>query len=171
MQAEAERRKRASVLESEGERQAAINRAEGLKQSTILESEAAWLDVANRAKGEAESILARAEATAKGVERLSAALAAPGGQQAASLRIAEQWVAAFSQVAKQGTTVLLPSNVGEPAAAIAQALSLYQSIVKPQGTQGPTPPPPETGGGGQARAALEEELPFGGPAGGFTLRR
>lgn len=40
MQAEAERRKRAGILDSEGERQSAINKAEGLKRSVVLEAEA-----------------------------------------------------------------------------------------------------------------------------------
>lgn len=48
MQAEAERRKRAQVLESEGERQAHINIADGKKNSVILESEAAMMDQVSR---------------------------------------------------------------------------------------------------------------------------
>ncbi|XP_042504901.1 stomatin-like protein 2, mitochondrial isoform X3 [Macadamia integrifolia] len=79
MQAEAERRKRAQVLESEGERQANINIADGKKNSVILESEAAMMDQVNRAKGEAEAILARAQATAKGISLLSDAIKANGG--------------------------------------------------------------------------------------------
>jgi regulator of protease activity HflC (stomatin/prohibitin superfamily) len=128
MQAEAERRKRAQVLDSEGERQAAINRAEGMKQKTILESEAAMLDTTNRAKGDASAILARAEATARSVELLSKSLAAPGGAAAAQLRVAEQYLAAFGNIAKQGTTMLLPSSASEPASMVAQALSIYKSM-------------------------------------------
>lgn len=137
LQAEAERRKRANVLDSEGERQAAINRAEGMKQKTILESEAAMLDTENRARGEAAAILARAEATARSVEMLSAALIAPGGAAAAQLRVAENYLTAFGNIAKEGTTMLLPANASEPAAMVAQALSIYKaSMDTPSGSGG-----------------------------------
>ncbi|KAG0588807.1 hypothetical protein KC19_2G270400 [Ceratodon purpureus] len=129
MQAEAERRKRAQVLESEGERQSHINIADGKKNSVILESEAAMMDQVNRAKGEAEAILARAEATSKGIYLLSNAIRAEGGSEAASLRIAEQYLQAFSNLAKESTTMLLPSNTADPAAMVAQALSIYKGIV------------------------------------------
>uniref|UniRef100_A0A7N0TC57 Band 7 domain-containing protein n=1 Tax=Kalanchoe fedtschenkoi TaxID=63787 RepID=A0A7N0TC57_KALFE len=79
MQAEAERKKRAQVLESEGERQAHINIADGKKNSVILQSEAAKMDQVNRALGEAEAIVARAEATAKGISLVSQALKENGG--------------------------------------------------------------------------------------------
>eukprot|EP01018_Ginkgo_biloba_P011826 Gb_29073 [translate_table: standard] len=129
MQAEAERRKRAQVLESEGERQANINIADGKKSSVILESEAAMMDQVNRARGEAEAILARAEATAKGIAMLSDSIKASGGIEAASLRIAEQYIQAFSKIAKEGTTMLLPSNAANPASMMAQALSIYKSLI------------------------------------------
>ena len=51
MQAEAERRKRAQILESEGDRQSKINVAEGDKAQVILSSEAAKQDAVNRATG------------------------------------------------------------------------------------------------------------------------
>lgn len=129
MQAEAERRKRAQVLESEGVRQSNINIADGKKSAVILESEAAMMDQVNRARGEAEAILARAEATAKGIGLLSEAIQSDGGVEAASLRIAEQYIQAFSMVAKEGTTMLLPSNVSNPASMMGQALSIYKSLI------------------------------------------
>ena len=51
LQAEAERRKRAQILESEGDRQSKINVAEGDKAQVILSSEAAKQDAVNRATG------------------------------------------------------------------------------------------------------------------------
>ncbi|OMO97759.1 Band 7 protein [Corchorus olitorius] len=101
MQAEAERKKRAQVLESEGERQANINIADGRKNAVILASEAAKMDQVNRAQGEAEAILARAQATAKGLALVSQSLKENGGVEAASLRIAEQYIQAFSNIAKE----------------------------------------------------------------------
>ncbi|CAA6673696.1 unnamed protein product [Spirodela intermedia] len=131
MQAEAERRKRAQVLESEGERQSNINIADGKKSAVILESEAAMMDQVNRAKGEAEAILAKSQATAEGLKLLSEAIKQHGGCEAASLRIAEQYIRAFGNIAKEGTTLLLPSPAGHPSAMVAQALSIYKSLVGP----------------------------------------
>jgi len=105
MQAEAERRKRATVLDSEGAQQSEINVAEGARQSTILQAE-----------GEAAAIVARARATAKGIELLAAALRRPGGREAVSLGVAEKYVEAFGQIAQKGNTMLLPANAGDPAA-------------------------------------------------------
>ncbi|KAF7816608.1 stomatin-like protein 2, mitochondrial [Senna tora] len=129
MQAEAERKKRAQILESEGERQANINIADGKKSSVILESEAAKLDQVNRAQGEAEAIIAKARATAEGLALVSRVLKENGGQQAASLRIAEQYIQAFSNIAKEGTTMLLPSSASNPAKMMSQALTMYKSLV------------------------------------------
>ncbi|KAK6118500.1 hypothetical protein DH2020_047767 [Rehmannia glutinosa] len=143
MQAEAERKRRAQVLESEGERQANINIADGKKNSVILESEAAKLDQVNRALGEAEAILARAQATAKGIAMVSQALKETGGVEAASLRIAEQYIHAFSKIAKEGTTVLLPSSASNPANMMAQALAIYKNLIGKNPTNGlPESPQP-----------------------------
>ncbi|CAN8273657.1 unnamed protein product [Cochlearia groenlandica] len=133
MQAEAERKKRALILESEGERQAHINIADGKKSSVILASEAAKMDQVNRAQGEAEAILARAQATAKGLVLLSQSLKETGGVEAASLRVAEQYIHAFGNIAKEGTTMLLPSTASNPASMIAQALTMYKSLVNNNG--------------------------------------
>ncbi|KAM3322547.1 hypothetical protein P3S67_003698 [Capsicum chacoense] len=128
MQAEAERKKRAQVLESEGERQANINIADGRKSSVILASEAAKMDQVNRAQGEAEAILSRAQATAKGIALVSQTLKEHGGAEAASLRIAEQYIQAFSNIAKESTTLLLPTNASDPASMVAQALNIYKKL-------------------------------------------
>ena len=139
MQAEAERRRRAQVLESEGEREANINIADGKKMSVILESEAAMTSQINRAKGEAEAINVRAVATARQTEVLAkgeaeaisaigASIRAQGGADAAGFQVAAQYVAAFSKLAKEGTTLLLPANVADPATMIASALAVYQRV-------------------------------------------
>ncbi|KAG6438357.1 hypothetical protein SASPL_103298 [Salvia splendens] len=132
MQAEAERKRRAQVLESEGEKQSNINLAEGKKTSVILQSEAANMDQINRARGEAEAIRARAQATAEGIAVVSKALKEHGGLEAASLRVAEQYIQAFGQLAKKGTTMLLPSDHGQPASMMAQAFSIYKNMIGDQ---------------------------------------
>ncbi|XP_050203441.1 uncharacterized protein LOC126653565 [Mercurialis annua] len=118
MQAEAERKKRAQILESEGERQANINIADGKKAAVIL-----------AARGEAEAIIAKAQATGEGIEMVSGALKKNGGVEAASLKIAEQYVNAFGNIAKKATTMLLPSDTSNPASMVAQALTMYKTVL------------------------------------------
>lgn len=128
LQVAAERQKRAEILQSEGLRQSKINMAEGAKQEIVLNSEAALTDQVNRAKGEAEAIIAVAEATAKGIELIAAAISRQGGEEAISLRVAEQYVSAFEKLAKQSTTVLLPANAGDTGSMVAQALSVFNKL-------------------------------------------
>ncbi|XP_012667122.1 stomatin-like protein 2, mitochondrial isoform X2 [Otolemur garnettii] len=113
MQVEAERRKRATVLESEGTRESAINVAEGKKQAQILASEAEKAEQINQAAGEASAVLAKAKAKAEAIRILAAALTQHNGDAAASLTVAEQYVSAFSKLAKDSNTILLPSNPGD----------------------------------------------------------
>lgn len=134
LQVAAERQKRAEILQSEGLRQSKINMAEGAKQEVVLNSEAALTDQVNRAKGEAEAILAVAEATAKGIELIAAAIQHNGGEKAMALRVAEQYVAAFSELAKEGTTILLPANAGDAGSMVAQALSVFDAMKNSGGT-------------------------------------
>ena len=132
-QMRAEREKRAVVLTSEGERDAKINEAEGEKQRVIKESEAARTQQINEAQGEAEAILAVATATAEGLRRVGEAAGTEGGMDAIRLRIAEQYVAQFGQLAKEGNTFVVPANLGD----LASMLTLATTIVK----GGDTPEP------------------------------
>lgn len=128
LQVAADRQKRALILESEGKRQSQINIAEGRKQEVVLQSEGSLTDQVNRAKGEAEAILAVAEATAKGIELVAGAISKQGGEQAMALRVAEQYVGAFRELAQESTTVLLPANAGDAGSMVAQALSVFENI-------------------------------------------
>jgi len=128
LQMAADRQKRATILESEGKRQSQINVAEGRKQEMVLGSEGALTDQVNRAKGEAEAILAVAEATAKGIEMVAASIGKSGGQEAVALKIAEQYVGAFKELAKESTTVLLPANANDAGSMVAQALTIFDTI-------------------------------------------
>ncbi|XP_009067571.1 PREDICTED: stomatin-like protein 2, mitochondrial, partial [Acanthisitta chloris] len=120
MQVEAERRKRATVLESEGTRESAINVAEGQKQAQILASEAEKAEQINKAAGEANAMLVKARAKAEAIQLLAAALSQQHGSAAASLSVAEQYVNAFSKLAKDSNTVLLPANTGDVTNMVAQ---------------------------------------------------
>uniref|UniRef100_G3Q2I2 Stomatin-like protein 2, mitochondrial n=1 Tax=Gasterosteus aculeatus aculeatus TaxID=481459 RepID=G3Q2I2_GASAC len=130
MQVEAERKKRATVLESEGTREAAINVAEGRKQAQILASEGQKAEQINKASGEAQAILAKAEAKAKAIGMLSDALTEQNGGAAASLSVAEQYVSAFSNLAKESNTILLPSSAGDISGMVTQAMTIYGTLAK-----------------------------------------
>lgn len=126
-QVSAERQKRALILESEGNRQSAINVAEGQKQALILASEAAKQERINQATGEAEAIIAKASATATSIEAVSQAIARHG-HQAVSLMVAEKYIGAFSNLAQRSTTLLLPSGASDPASLVAQAMAIFRRI-------------------------------------------
>jgi regulator of protease activity HflC (stomatin/prohibitin superfamily) len=123
-QMRAEREKRAVILESEGVRDAQINRAEGDKQRTIKESEAARQSQINEAEGQAEAILAVARATAEGLRQVAIALDSPGGDAAMRLRVAEQYVEQFGELAKAGNTLVVPANLSEVSSMIALATKI-----------------------------------------------
>ncbi|KAH7385785.1 hypothetical protein BKA66DRAFT_569619 [Pyrenochaeta sp. MPI-SDFR-AT-0127] len=129
-QVTAERSKRAEILESEGQRQSAINIAEGKKQSVILASEALRAEQINMASGEAEAILLRAQATANGIDAVARSIAQGKGaaQNAISLSVAEKYVDAFGNLAKEGTSVIVPGNVGDISSMIASAMAVYGNV-------------------------------------------
>ena len=125
-QMRAEREKRATILESEGVRDAKINEAEGEKQRVIKESEAAKQQQINEAEGEATAILAIAEATAEGLKKVAAALNAEGGDKAMQLRVAEDYLEQFGNLAKHGNTLIVPSNLSDVSSMIAAATTVFQ---------------------------------------------
>ncbi|MBI5273381.1 MAG: paraslipin [Chlamydiia bacterium] len=128
LQMTAERQKRAQILESEGDRQANINKSEGQRQAHINIAEGAQVDRINRAKGDAEAIEVLSEATAKGIERIARAMNEIGGEKAAGLQIAEKYIEAFRHIAKEGNTIVLPSNLQHPGAMITEALAIYDQV-------------------------------------------
>ncbi|XP_037937220.1 stomatin-like protein 2, mitochondrial [Teleopsis dalmanni] len=128
MQVEAERRKRAAILESEGAREADINIAEGKRKARILASEAERQEHINKASGEAAAMLAVADARARGLQIIAKSLADMDGKNAASLTLAEQYITAFKNLAKTSNTLILPSNPGDVSSMVAQALSVYNTV-------------------------------------------
>lgn len=128
MQVEAERRKRAAILESEGVRAAEINVAEGKRQSRILASEAQKQEEINRANGEAAALLAVADARAKGLTVVANSLQSKQGRDAASLAVAEKYVNAFENLAKKNNTLIVPSNASDVTSMVAQAMQIYNSL-------------------------------------------
>jgi regulator of protease activity HflC (stomatin/prohibitin superfamily) len=134
-QMRAEREKRAVILTSEGTRDAAINTAEGAKQEVIKQSEARKQQQINEAEGQAAAIMAVATATAEGIRRVADAIKVPGGYEAVQLRVAEQYIGEFGELAKETNTVILPANVADVGSMIAMALRMI-------GRDGAPPPHP-----------------------------
>jgi regulator of protease activity HflC (stomatin/prohibitin superfamily) len=125
-QMRAEREKRSVILTSEGVRDAAVNTAEGEKQKSIKASEAVRQKQINEAEGQAQAILSIASATAEGINRVAAAIQAPGGFQAVQLRVAEQYVNQFGNLAKAGNTFIIPTNLSDASSFIATAMSIIK---------------------------------------------
>ncbi len=120
----AEREKRALIAKSEGQKQEEINLAEGLKQADILKSEGQKAAAINKAQGEATATTTIAEATASAVRTVASAIGSEGGLQAANLKVAEQYIAAFGNLAKTGNTLIVPSNLTDVATMVQSAMTI-----------------------------------------------
>jgi regulator of protease activity HflC (stomatin/prohibitin superfamily) len=125
-QMRAEREKRAVILQSEGERDAAINSAEGHKQQVIKNSEAARQRQINEAEGQAQAMLAVASATAEGIRKVAEATMISGGFEAMQLKLAEQYIAQFGNLAKTGNTMIVTADLSD----VTSMLQLAMSAVK-----------------------------------------
>ena len=125
-QMRAEREKRAVIAQSEGEMQSQINRAEGQKSATIAESEGNMQALKNQAQGEAALIEAVAKATAEGLHMVSSEVSTEYGVIAANLRVAESWISQYGNIAKAGTTMIIPqdmANIGGIVASLSHVIS------------------------------------------------
>ena len=138
-QMRAEREKRAVILASEGERDAAINQADGEKQRVIKASEANKQQQINEAEGQAAAIMSIATATAEGLRSVAHALGSEGGTQAMQLRIAEQYIKEFGQLARDAKgTLIVPANLAD----ISSMISIATSVI----AAGKSEPPAMTRG-------------------------
>ncbi|MYM67020.1 paraslipin [Pseudoduganella sp. FT55W] len=132
----AEREKRALIAASEGRKQEQINIASGEREAQIARSEGDKQAAINRAQGQAAAIVALAEANAAALRQVGAALQEPGGEDAMNLKVAEQYVGAFSQLAKTNNSVIIPANLGDMSGLIATAMQVVKSqkdapLIKP----------------------------------------
>ncbi len=135
-QMRAEREKRAVILTSEGERDAVINQADGEKQQVIKASEAAKQKQINESAGEAAAILAVADATAEGIRKVAGATQVAGGFEAVQLRVAEEYITRFGELAKASNTLVLPANVADVGSMISLAMNVIKQA-RPPGDSGP----------------------------------
>ncbi len=126
-QMRAEREKRANIANSEGDMQARINRAEGEKRELIARSEGEKLRRINEADGSAAEIEAVAIATAKGIREIATAINQDGGKDAVNLRVAEQYIEEFGNLAKTNNTMIIPSNMADISSLIATAMKVVKT--------------------------------------------
>ncbi len=129
-QMQAEREKRATILYSEGEKQSAINVAEGNRVKVVLESEAERQRQINQAEGQANAIKAIAQATAEGIEMVASAIKKDGGLEAVQLRVAENLVEQYGKLAKETNTMILPANFADIGSLVTAAMSVVKQNQK-----------------------------------------
>jgi regulator of protease activity HflC (stomatin/prohibitin superfamily) len=126
----AEREKRALIAASEGRKQEQINIATGEREASIAKSEGEKQASINRAEGQAAAILSIAQASAEAIRKTAAAIREPGGSDAVSLKVAEQYVSAFAQLARTNNSIIVPANLGDISSLIASALTVMKSQSK-----------------------------------------
>jgi len=134
----AEREKRAVIAASEGRRQEQINIATGQREAAIARSEGEKQAEINKAQGEAAAILAIAAANSTAIRQVAEAIASPGGMNAVNLKVAEQYVAAFANLAKQGNTLIVPSNMADLASLVTSATTVLRGSTPSPATQART---------------------------------
>ncbi|HSV20197.1 MAG TPA: stomatin-like protein [Casimicrobiaceae bacterium] len=127
----AEREKRAVILTSEGKRQEQINLAVGAREAAIAKSEGEKQAEINNAQGQAAAILAIAEANAQAIRQVAEAIASPGGTSAVNLKVAEEYINAFGNLARVGNTLIVPANLTDIAGLVATATSIVKSPALP----------------------------------------
>jgi len=130
-QMRAEREKREKIALSEGDKQAKINRAEGDKQEAIKRSEGERTRMENEAKGQAAAILEVALATAQGIRDVALAINEPGGKDAVSMRIAQEWIESFGKLAKTNNSMIIPTNLADIASVTAILKNAFE-FAKPK---------------------------------------
>ena len=127
-QMRAEREKRAVIAESEGDKQAKINRADGDKQEAIARSEGEMQKRINEAEGKAQEIRKVAVATDEGLREIAKAINEKGGMNAVNLKIAEQYVNEFGNLAKTNNTVIIPTNLSDIAGMVKSITTVLQEV-------------------------------------------
>ncbi len=131
----AEREKRARIAESEGRKQEQINLATGDREAFIARSEGERQAEVNRAMGEATAIQAVADATARAIERIGTAVQHPGGIEALNLKVAEKYITAFGNMAKENNTMIVPANLADAASLVATAMSVVRAAGPQSGSK------------------------------------
>ncbi len=128
----AEREKRAVIFESEGRKQEQINLANGEREAAIAKSEGEKQSEINIAEGKAQATLTMAAASAEAIRKIAEATQTAGGDTAVSLKVAEQYIQAFSKLAKEGNTLIVPNNLGDMSSMVSSVMKIVQANNKPK---------------------------------------
>ncbi len=123
----AEREKRAVISESEGKKQEQINLATGAREAAIAKSEGEKQSEINVAEGKAQATIAIANATAQAISLIAKASEEQGGNTAINLKVAEQYIDAFSNLAKTNNTLIVPSNLSDVSGMVGSVMKIVQS--------------------------------------------
>lgn len=123
----AEREKRAVISESEGKKQEQINLATGAREAAIAKSEGEKQSEINIAEGKAQATIAIANATAQAISLIAKASEEQGGNTAINLKVAEQYIEAFSNLAKTNNTLIVPSNLSDVSGMVGSVMKIVQS--------------------------------------------
>ena len=130
-QMEAERTKRADITLANAERDSTINLSEGERQEAINLSEGERQRRINEAKGRASEIAILAEATSAGSKLIADAIGKPFGQEAANLRLVEQYVSRLSDLLQEAEVSLVPNEMAHMQSFFAGMDQVAQSINEP----------------------------------------
>eukprot|EP01059_Diplonema_ambulator_P036789 TRINITY_DN9367_c0_g1_i2.p1 TRINITY_DN9367_c0_g1~~TRINITY_DN9367_c0_g1_i2.p1 ORF type:complete len:212 (+),score=54.44 TRINITY_DN9367_c0_g1_i2:80-715(+) len=129
LQAEADRKRRKNVLESEGDRDAMSNRAAGEQKAKELLAEAEKVAMVKRAEAEAEKMRLMSEAQAAAIKTVAESIKMNrNAEEAMRLEVAKKYLESFGNLAKTTNTVVLPANMQDPSAMISSAMSVYNTL-------------------------------------------
>jgi regulator of protease activity HflC (stomatin/prohibitin superfamily) len=126
MQITAEREKRATIFKSEGQRQQQINTSEGQQQQEINLADGRKQAEILRAEGEARAIALVATATADAIRAIAAAAVTNGGIEALQMQLAKDYIDKWGNLAKVGTSIVVPADLGNIGAMVATAMSIVK---------------------------------------------
>lgn len=126
-QMQAERNRRAEILNAEGEKQSLILRSEGEKASRINEAEAHKQSEILRAEGEARAIILNAEAEAEAIRRVAEAVSA-GKTDPATYMLAMKYIDTLREMTtgKDNKTVYIPYEASSVLSSIGSIRSLFK---------------------------------------------
>jgi len=140
-QAAAERARREQVLRAEGDKRNAELTSEGVKISLKNESEGMLIKVQNEAEaaktksileaeGEAKSIMIRALAQADAIQQIAAELQKEGGEKAARLALAQDYVSMYGEMGAKSNTMFFNQNAGDVTSLLVQAAAALTTVPK-----------------------------------------
>lgn len=126
-QMQAERNRRAEILNAEGEKQSLILRSEGEKASRINEAEAHKQSEILRAEGEARAIILNAEAEAEAIRRVAEAVAM-GHTDPASYILAVKYIETLKEMTSghDTKTVYIPYEASSVLSSLGSIKSLFK---------------------------------------------